>query len=89
MTVSVDVGKEIKKGFTGVSLNADDCLASNDFSKAFKEYKSWLIRVMTLHNIRLAVAIMMVRVLFLLFLLLLLTGGWQQNKVIWKLVENG
>ena len=30
MTVSVDVGKEMKKGFTGVSLDADDRLASND-----------------------------------------------------------
>lgn len=39
MTVSVDVGKEMKKGFTGVSLDADDRLASNDFSKAFNEYK--------------------------------------------------
>lgn len=43
MTVSVDVGKEMKKGFTGVSLDADDRLASNDFSKTICDSEYELI----------------------------------------------
>lgn len=39
MTVFVEPGKEVKRAFVNVALDADDRLMSNDFSKAFKEYK--------------------------------------------------
>lgn len=39
MVVSVEPGKEVKRAFVNVALDADDRLITNDFSKAFKEYK--------------------------------------------------
>lgn len=39
MAVLVEPGKEVRRAFVNVALDADDRLMSNDFSKAFKEYK--------------------------------------------------
>ncbi len=39
ITVTIKPGETIKKAFTGVALEADDRIMSNDYAKAFKDYK--------------------------------------------------
>ena len=39
MTVLVEPDKEVRRAFANVALDADDHLMSNDFTKAFKDYK--------------------------------------------------